>query len=391
MLNLKNFKTDAQNIAQNLAKRQFILDTDTLLKIQNETKKLRLELEELQRKANQNLNTKEDKIRAKNIKETLFELEATWFELTAHIPNLLHETVPDGKGAEDNPVVKVFNLAATDKTLAKKDYCDIGLEFGLDTDLGATLAGARFNVMRGEVAKLHRKLINAALDFYATRGYEEFYVPNLVKEETLFGTGQYPKFRDDMFKTQHTEELYLIPTGEVPLTNVVRDKINQQPNQKMMTHTPCFRKEAGNHGKDTRGIIRQHQFEKVELVRTCTPEMGLDNFKQMVEDITAFIEQLGMTFRIIELCAGDIGFAGHKAYDFEIWFEQQQCWREIATVTWCHDFQARRMNARYKDAQGKNELLHTLNGTGLAAGRVLAALLENCYTQGELKLPDILK
>ena len=268
----------------------------------------------------------------------------------------------------------------------------IGEKFGLDTETGVELAHARFTVMKGEVAKLHRKLTNLALDFYGNLGYEEHYVPNLVNQETIYGTGQYPKFKEELFTTTGERPLFLIPTGEVPLTNTVKDKMLTETTvtQNLMTHTPCFRKEAGAYGRDTKGIIRQHQFEKVELVKICLAEEGINAFNQMVEDVKNFVAQFGIPFRIIELCAGDIGFAGHKAYDFEIWFANQQKFREIATITWCTDFQARRMNTRVKRKDGKKELVHTLNGTGLAVGRVLAAILENCYDGEKLVLPECL-
>jgi seryl-tRNA synthetase len=232
-----------------------------------------------------------------------------------------------------------------------------------------------------------------ALDFYGKMGYDEYYLPNLVNKETIYGTGQYPKFKNELFTTFGNQELFLIPTGEVPLTNIFKNKLINELNveKRLMTHTPCFRKEAGAYGKDTKGIIRQHQFEKVELVRTCLPENGLDTLNEMMENINDFVKFLNIPYRIIELCAGDIGFAGHKGYDFELWFPAEGKFREIASVTWCHEFQARRMKTKVKRKNGNKDFIHTLNGTGLAAGRVLAAILENNYDSNTLIIPDYLK
>lgn len=374
MIDLKTLEDD--NVMQNLAKRGYFLPKE-YFDLDRERKFLMLKIEEINHKINQNKHTIEDKENVKNLKKQLQEKEQQIHKITHMIPNVLHETVPVGKDEKDNQELKYF---FNDKKIEKTCfYGDKAKEYGLDIETGVQLAQTRFNVMRGLLAKKQRELINQALDFYGDLGYEECYVPNLVNEETIFGTGQYPKFQEELFTTQGNQKLYLIPTGEVPLTNIVKNKIllEEEAEMKLMTHTPCFRKEAGAYGKDTRGIIRQHQFEKVELVRTCLPENGLKNFEEMVNDIEIFIKKLEIPFRIIELCAGDIGFAGHKAYDFEIWFPHEQKYREIATVTWCYDFQARRMNAKYKDKNNKKHYLHTLNGTGLAVGRVLAAMIEN--------------
>lgn len=374
MINLKTINTiEVQN---NLQKRGYHIPEQFNTLVQEE-KECNIAIEAINAKINKNLHNEEDKKQLKELKEKLNALKLQLDPIVHMIPNIIHETVPNGKGEEDNIVIKeYFNEL---KTTHKIQHGELGKKVGLDIETGVDLAHARFNVMRGDLAKLNRKLINLALDFYTTLGYEEFYLPNLVNTDTMFGTGQYPKFKEELFTTEGNAPLFLIPTGEVPLTNVMKNKM-LKPNdaeQKLMTHTPCFRKEAGAYGKDTKGILRQHQFEKVELVRTCLPENGLQTFEEMVHDIEQFVLKLKIPFRIIELCAGDIGFAGHKAYDFELWFPAEQKYREIATVTWCHDFQARRMNTKVKHNNGKKEYLHTLNGTGLAVGRVLAALLEN--------------
>lgn len=380
MINLKTLKED--NAIYNFNKRGYTLPNEYWILL-NQRKEINKTIEEINKKVNDNLHTPEDKELLRHNKKYLELLTLKFNEIVHMIPNFLHDTVPEGKGAEHNVLIKTF--FEEKKIENNLHHAEIGKFLGLDIETGVHLAHARFNLMRGTVAKLHRKLTNMALDFYTTLGYEEFYVPNLVNEETMFGTGQYPKFKDELFVTEGNQKLFLVPTGEVPLTNIFKNKtLNiQQANNKIMTHTPCFRKEVGAYGKDTKGIIRQHQFEKVELVRTCLPENGLDNFNEMIEEVTKFVKQFNIPFRIIELCAGDIGFAGHKAYDFEIWFPNEKKYREIATITWCHDFQARRMNAKYKANNKEKNLLHTLNGTGLAVGRVLAAILEN-YTEEEI-------
>jgi seryl-tRNA synthetase len=388
MINLKQIKE--LEVQENLAKRGYQIPNE-LFDLLEKQKTTRIAMETIQAKMNKGEHTALDKEALKLHKDKLDMLEKKINAITYLIPNLIHETVPMGKGEEDNVQLEVF--FEQEKKQTQLDHVKIGEKFGLDTETGVELAHARFTVMKGEVAKLHRKLTNLALDFYTTLGYEEHYVPNLVNQQTIQGTGQYPKFKEELFTTEGERPLFLIPTGEVPLTNTVQNKMlkEEEATQNLMTHTPCFRREAGAYGKDTKGIIRQHQFEKVELVKVCLPEEGLTAFNQMIEDVKAFVMQFGIPFRIIELCAGDIGFAGHKAYDFEIWFPTQQKFREIATVTWCTDFQARRMNTRVKRKDGKKELVHTLNGTGLAVGRVLAAILENCYDGKNLILPACLK
>lgn len=381
MINLKTLKEE--QTLKNLEKRGYLLPED-YFHLLEEKKKLNTIIETINHKINLNTHTIEEKEILKNTKKELDIINEKYHEIVHMIPNILHETVPAGKGELDNVIIKTF--FDEKKNNNKTHHADIGKKLGLDLETGVNLAHARFNLMRGLVAKIHRKLINMALDFYTDLGYEEFYVPNLVNEDTIFGTGQYPKFKEELFVTEGNQKLFLIPTGEVPLTNIVKNKLlnQEEVEMKLMTHTPCFRKEVGAYGKDTKGIIRQHQFEKIELVRTCLPENGLKNFEEMIENVQQFIERFQIPFRIIELCAGDIGFAGHKAYDFEIWFPHENKYREIATITWCHDFQARRMNAKYKNQNKEKNFIHTLNGTGLAVGRVLAAMLEN-YTEDELK------
>lgn len=381
MINFKNLAQNKEYTITNLAKRGYTLDYETIIQQQDNLKNIKHKIELINAKTNRQEHKSEDKDTLKELKKELINIKAEYEKLVHLVPNITHDSVPLGKGEQDNLVVKVASIEHEDTG----GYITKGKKLGLDIEAGVELAGARFTVLRGEVAKLHRKLISTALDFYTDKGYEEIYVPNLVKQEIVFGTAQYPKFKEEIFTTHMNEELFLLPTGEVPLTNLVRNKLlkENEVETKTMTHTPCFRKEVGAAGKDTKGIIRQHQFEKVELVRTCLPENGLTNLNEMMEDVESFVKTLNLKYRIIELCAGDLGFAGHKAYDFELWFAHEKRWREIASITWCHDFQARRMNTRFK-RNGKTELIHTLNGTGLAAGRVMAALLENNCIDGKI-------
>lgn len=287
------------------------------------------------------------------------------------IPNLISSDTPFGKGDSDNKVIKVVG----DPTPQTYDYLKIANKHGLDLPTAVKLSKSRFSVMSGDVAKLQRKLLNNAIDFYEQHSYEFHYLPYLVNEQTMFGTGQFPKFKDDLFKS---DDLFLIPTGEVPLTNLFASTTLTDPNFVFsgMTQTPCFRKEAGSAGKDTTGIIRQHQFEKVELVKVCTPQNAEFQFQKLLDDIEQFIASFNIPYRIIQLCSGDVGFSGHRAFDIEVWFPSQNIYREVASITWCSDFQARRMGAKFKNGK-KSEYLHTMNGTGLAAGRMMAALIDN--------------
>lgn len=366
-----------------LAKRGYQLPGD-FYQIVDKRKQLTNQIENINHKINLNKHTAEDKQLLKETKQQLDIINKNYLDIVYMIPNIIHDTVPEGKGENDNVVIQTYYNENKKNNLLH--HADIGKILGLDLETGVNLAQTRFNVMRGIVAKINRKLANMAVDFYEDLGYELCYVPYLVNEETMFGTGQYPKFKEELFTTHMNKDLFLIPTGEVPLTNIVKNKIlkENEVDIKLMTHTPCFRKEVGAYGKDTRGIIRQHQFEKIELVRTCLPENGLKTLEEMLEHVTNFVKKLNIPFRIIELCAGDIGFAGHKAYDIEIWFPHENKYREIATITWCYDFQARRMNAKYKNKNNEKNYIHTLNATGLAVGRVLAAMLEN-YNEEQLR------
>ncbi|MBU4517974.1 MAG: serine--tRNA ligase [Gammaproteobacteria bacterium] len=320
------------------------------------------------------------------------------------VPNLPHESVPVGAGEEGNVEVrrwgtpKVFDFDV-------RDHVDIGEKLGLDFDIGVKLSGSRFTFMRGPIARLHRALAQFMLDVQTQEhGYTECYTPYIVNGETLRGTGQLPKFEADLFAVRKggqegeempdTQALYLIPTSEVTLTNVVRDTVLAEAELpiRMTAHTPCFRSEAGSAGRDTRGMIRQHQFDKVEMVQIVHPEKSYEALEAMTCHAEAILQKLGLPYRVMSLCTGDMGFGASKTYDLEVWVPAQGTYREISSVSNCEAFQARRLQARFKNAQGKNELVHTLNGSGLAVGRALVAVLENNQNaDGSVTVPEVLR
>jgi seryl-tRNA synthetase len=321
----------------------------------------------------------------------------------ASIPNLPHESVPVGGSADDNHEVRRWGTP-TAFDFEVKDHVDVGAALGLDFEVATKLTGSRFAVMKGGMARLHRALAQYMLDVQTGRhGYTECYTPYIVNADSLYGTGQLPKFEEDLFAAKKGgqegagESLYLIPTSEVSLTNLVRDEIlsvDQLP-MRLTAHTPCFRSEAGSYGRDTRGMIRQHQFDKVEMVQVVEPEQSYEALEQMVGHAEAILQGLELPYRVLLLCTGDMGFGAAKTYDLEVWLPAQQTYREISSVSNCEAFQARRMQARYKKpvdgGKTKNELVHTLNGSGLAVGRALVAVLEN-YQQsdGSVTVPKVL-
>ena len=321
----------------------------------------------------------------------------------ATIPNLPHESVPAGASSDDNQEVRRWGTPK-DFDFEVKDHVDVGASLGLDFEVATKLTGSRFAVMKGGMARLHRALAQYMLDVQTGRhGYTECYTPYIVNADSLFGTGQLPKFEEDLFAAKKGgqegagESLYLIPTSEVSLTNLVRDEIlsvDQLP-MRLTAHTPCFRSEAGSYGRDTRGMIRQHQFDKVEMVQVVEPEQSYEALEQMVGHAEAILQGLELPYRVMLLCTGDMGFGAAKTYDLEVWLPAQQTYREISSVSNCEAFQARRMQTRYKKpvdgGKTKNELVHTLNGSGLAVGRALVAVLEN-YQQadGSLVIPKVL-
>ncbi|MES2360656.1 MAG: serine--tRNA ligase [Pseudomonadota bacterium] len=339
----------------------------------------------------------------------LDQIQAELQGLLLAVPNLPHESVPQGSDEHGNVEVRkwspVEGLGGSPAALAfeVKDHVDVGQPMGLDFEMGAKLTGSRFTVMTGPLARLHRALSQFMLDVQtAEHGYTECYVPYIVNADSLRGTGQLPKFEEDLFAAKkggqegesENAALYLIPTSEVPLTNFVRDVITPEADLplKFTAHTPCFRSEAGSYGRDTRGMIRQHQFDKVEMVQIVHPEKSYEALESMTGHAEAILQKLGLPYRVMLLCTGDMGFGSSKTYDLEVWLPGQNAYREISSVSNCEAFQARRLQARFKNAQGKNEFVHTLNGSGLAVGRTLVAVLENYQrADGSVEVPAALQ
>ncbi len=405
---------------------QAFLNVEKFRALETERKSLQTRTEELQSQRN-NLSKQIGMLKSKgestdqvmadvaNIKTELdtsaVRLEALQAELQdmlLAVPNLPHESVPVGSDEHGNVEVRKWSVDGKGpKTFdfEVRDHVDIGEKLGLDFDTGIKLSGSRFTFMRGQIARMHRALAQFMLDTQTQQhGYTECYTPYVVNAETLRGTGQLPKFEGDLFAAkkggQDAEEgadnqaLYLIPTSEVTLTNVVRDEILAESDlpMKLTAHTPCFRSEAGSAGRDTRGLIRQHQFDKVEMVQIVHPEKSYEALEEMTGHAEAILQKLGLPYRVMLLCSGDMGFGATKTYDLEVWVPAQGTYREISSCSNCEAFQARRLQARFKNAQGKNELVHTLNGSGLAVGRALVAVLENYQNaDGSVTVPEVLR
>ena len=334
----------------------------------------------------------------------LDQIQAELEKMLLAVPNLPHESVPVGADEHGNVVARTWGTP-TVFGFPVKDHVDLGAPLGLDFEMGVKLTGARFTVMKGPVARMHRALSAFMLDVQTEEhGYTECYTPYIVNGETLRGTGQLPKFEGDLFAAKKGGQegeaqpdntaLYLIPTSEVPLTNFVRDVVLTEAElpMKLTAHTPCFRSEAGSAGRDTRGLIRQHQFDKVEMVQIVHPEHSYAALEEMTSHAEAILQKLGLPYRVMSLCTGDMGFGAAKTYDLEVWLPAQNTFREISSVSNCEAFQSRRLQARFKNAQGKNELVHTLNGSGLAVGRTLVAVLENYQNaDGSINVPAVLQ
>ena len=418
MIDIQLLRKDIDSVAARLAARKFQLDVATFNALEAERKQIQTRTEELQGKRNAlskqigMLKGKGEDTSAvmaevagigdelKASAERLDVVQAKLSEFMLAIPNLPNESVPVGQDESANvEVCKVGTPRAFDFDV--KDHVDVGAALGLDFDVATKLTGSRFAVMKGGIARLHRALAQFMLDTHTSEhGYTECYTPYIVNADSLRGTGQLPKFEADLFAAKkggqegEGEALYLIPTSEVPLTNMVRDEIiaGDALPLKLTAHTPCFRSEAGSYGRDTRGMIRQHQFDKVEMVQIVHPEKSYDALEQMVGHAENILKKLGLPYRVITLCTGDMGFGATKTYDLEVWLPAQNTYREISSVSNCEAFQARRMQARFRNAQGKPELVHTLNGSGLAVGRTLVAILEN-YQQadGSVDIPQVLQ
>jgi seryl-tRNA synthetase len=414
MLDPKLLRNDLEGAAQQLARRGYVLDAAKLQSLEEQRKSVQTQTQELQAQRNSRSKgigkakaagediaplLKEVEGLGEQLREMEHELASLQDELNAilmGIPNIPHASVPEGKGEEDNPELRTWGKLP-EFGFAPKDHVDLGEQLGqLDFETAAKLTGSRFSVMQGPIARLHRALIQFMLDTHTREhGYSEVYVPYLVNADSLRGTGQLPKFEEDLFKMDGEACYYLIPTAEVPVTNLARDTIIEAESLpvRYTAHTPCFRSEAGSYGKDTRGMIRQHQFEKVEMVQLVRPQDSYAALEQLTAHAEAILQQLELPYRVVTLCTGDIGFSAAKTYDLEVWLPGQQAYREISSCSNFEAFQARRMQARWRNPEtGRPELLHTINGSGLAVGRTLVAVMEN-YQQadGSIRVPDVLQ
>ena len=418
MLDIQLLRKDTTAVAERLKTRGFDFDVDGFNALESQRKTIQMRTEELQSQRNklskeigilksQKQNADDvmaqvagiaDELKASAV--TLDEIQVKLNDLLMRIPNLPHESVPQGKDETENVEFSKWGTPAT-YDFEVKDHVAIGENLGmLDFDTAAKLAGARFSFMRGGLAKLHRALAQLMLDTQTEEhGYTECYTPYIVNADSMLGTGQLPKFKEDLFWVskggdEEAREMYLIPTSEIPLTNTVRDSIVAVEDLpiKLTAHTPCFRSEAGSAGRDTRGLIRQHQFDKVEMVQIVHPEKSYETLEEMRGHAEKILQLLELPYRVVQLCTGDMGFGATKTYDLEVWVPSQNTYREISSVSNCEAFQAQRMQARFRVGTNKPELLHTLNGSGLAVGRALVALLENHQqADGSVRIPAALQ
>ena len=414
MLDPKKIRDDMDYVANNLARRGMKFNLDEVIELDSQRRKLQSQLDNLRSEKNkiskgiglaksETEAVSESKSRMRELNQDLKNSEKELNKLSAQLnalyldfPNLLHESVPDGDEESMNQEIRVCGEPRI-FDFKVKDHVKLGQDLGLlDFETAAKISGSRFAVFKDDFARLHRALIQFMIDIHTQENhYTEYYVPSLVKSSSLEGTGNLPKFKDDLFKIDGDDDFYLIPTAEVPLTNLVRDTILQADElpKKFIAHTPCYRSEAGSYGKDTRGIIRQHQFEKVELVHIVKPEESYDALEELTQNAESILIKLDLPYRVVLLCSGDSSFAAAKTYDIEVWLPSQDRYREISSCSNCEAFQARRMKARWKNEQtGQNEFVHTLNGSGLAVGRTLIAILEN-YQQkdGTIIVPEVIR
>jgi seryl-tRNA synthetase len=425
MIDIQLLRKDLDTVAARLADRKFILDKDTFVSLESDRKQVQSRSEELQAKRNQlakavamkkgkgeDASAEMAESAAVNqelqaLTEKLSVVQAQLNNFLLNIPNIPHESVPTGKDESGNQEVLRWGEIPT-FDFPVKDHVDLATPLGLDFDSAVKLTGSRFAVMHGQIARLHRALAQFMLDNHIQIGYHEVAVPFIVNADSMRGTGQLPKFEADLFKVPRKvggddqdesveavyENFYLIPTAEVPVTNLMRDTItpSEQLPKKFVAHTPCFRSEAGSYGRDTRGMIRQHQFEKVELVQITKPEASMSALEELTAHAEAILQKLELPYRKVLLCTGDMGFGSVKTYDLEVWLPAQNTYREISSCSNMGDFQARRMQARFKTGQDKPELVHTLNGSGLAVGRTGVAILENYQeADGSIKVPKALQ
>lgn len=413
MLDLNYLRNNLTEVAEKLKIRGFKLDVKTISELEEQRKQIQTKTQDLQNQRNQlskqigiakrngddmprameQVNQINNELRKCEV--SLDALQNQLRDIYYLIPNIPHESVPPGKSEDDNVEIRKWGTPKK-FSFTPKDHTELGEHLGmLDFDLATKLTGARFVVMRKGLVKLHRALIRFMIDVHTQQhGYEEIYVPYLVNSDSLYGTGQLPKFRDDQFQLSGEQNYFLIPTAEVPVTNTVRDVIIEADKLplKYVCHTPCFRAEAGSYGKDTRGMIRQHQFEKVELVWITHPEESYKAHEELTSHAEKILQLLNLPYRAVILCGADLGFGAAKTYDLEVWFPSQQKYREISSCSNTESFQARRMQARFRNPKtNKPELVHTLNGSGLAVGRTLIAIMENYQDErGNIHIPDVL-
>ena len=413
MIDPQLIRNDLDNVAKQLLKRGFTLDTGQLIALEAQRKTVQVETQALQFERNtRSKSIGKAKVSGEDIapllaevaelgdqlkagETRLAEIQAELHEILQGVPNIPHADVPEGKSEDDNVEIRRWG-EPTQFDFEPKDHVDLGVALGgMDFETASKITGSRFTVMSGSIARLHRALIQFMSDLHTREhGYIETYVPYIVNADSLRGTGQLPKFSEDLFKLEGEHEYYLIPTAEVPVTNMVRDVIidaDDMP-RKFVCHTPCFRSEAGSYGKDTRGLIRQHQFEKVELVQIVKPQDSDAALESLTNNAEQVLQKLGLPYRVVILCGGDVGFSATKTYDLEVWLPGQQQYREISSCSNFESFQARRMQARWRNPETKKpELVHTVNGSGLAVGRTLVALLENYQdATGKIHIPEAL-
>lgn len=414
MIDPKILRQSASDVAANLARRGFAFDADAYLELEKRRKQLQIDTEQLQSERNASAkNVGKAKAQGEDIEPLLAavkdlgdrlqaneaelgELQARLRDIELGLPNLLDASVPDGKDESANVELRSWGTPAK-YSFKIRDHIEIGEALGmLDFESASRISGSRFTVMKGGLARLQRALTQFMIDTHvAEHDYEETYVPYLVHADALMGTGQLPKFEEDLFKTETETPFYLIPTAEVPVTNLARDVLFDaaQLPIRYVAHTPCFRSEAGSYGQDTRGMIRQHQFEKVELVHFVAANESMNALESLTGHAEAILQKLELPYRVVVLCAGDVGFGAAKTYDIEVWLPGQEKYREISSCSNCNDFQARRMKARRRSSDGgKPELIHTLNGSGVAAGRALIAVMENYQNEdGSIRVPTVLR
>jgi seryl-tRNA synthetase len=414
MLDLKEIRNNSKNLANNLARRGLDINLDEIVQIDSKRRQLQSVVDESRSEKNRvskdiglaksNTEVTEDlkgKMRElnrslKDSEHELSKLSSQLNELLLNLPNILHDSVPDGSDESSNKEVRLWGEPGI-FDFKVKDHVVLGQELGMfDFTTASKISGSRFVIIKNDLARLNRALIQFMLDVHTQENnYIEHYVPSIVKADALIGTGQLPKFGDDLFKIDGDDNFYLIPTAEVPLTNVAGDKI-YNPEElplKLVAHTPCYRSEAGSYGQDTRGMIRQHQFEKVELVHIVKPEDSYDALEELTKNAESILIKLGLPYRVMLLSSGDTGQAAAKTYDIEVWLPSQKRYREISSCSNCEAFQARRMKARWRNQDsGQNEFVHTLNGSGLAVGRTLIAIIENYQKQdGSIMIPEVLQ